>query len=107
MWERGSYYRDRWEGATAPPSDEDIENIQDMDDYAEGIEVATTGDTGDRIDWITQLHQRFARALARATEIINGMGEEDGPTYEPPGESGFPSETGYVQRRGISGRGGG
>jgi hypothetical protein len=106
MWERGSYYRDRFEGATRPPSDEDIENIQDMDDYREGIETATTGDTGERLDWIAQLHERFARALARATEILNGAGEEDGPTYEPSGESGFPSETGYVQRRGLGGRDG-
>lgn len=106
MWERGSYYRDRFEGATRPPSDADIENIQDMDDYREGIETATTGDTGDRLDWIAQLHERFARALARATEIINGAGEEDGPTYEPSGESGFPSESGYVQRRGVGGRDG-
>lgn len=106
MWERGSYYRDRFEGATRPPSDEDIENIQDMDDYREGIETATTGDTGERLDWIAQLHERFARALARATEIINGAGEEDGATYEPSSESGFPSESGYVQRRGVGGRDG-
>jgi len=79
---------------------------RDTDHYRGGIEAATIGDTGDRLNWIAQTHERLARALVRATEIINGLPGESRPEYEPSGETGFPSGSGYVQQRGIGGLGG-
>ncbi|MBY0421142.1 MAG: hypothetical protein K2Q06_02480 [Parvularculaceae bacterium] len=114
-YERGSeardrydFYRDRYEGATRPATDEDIDNIFDDEHYRDGVESATTGDTGDRLGWIAETLERFARALARATDILGGLpdGSSDGsgPVYEPPRETGLPGSAG-VQRRGVSGRG--
>lgn len=103
--DRYEYYSDRWDGATRPVTDEDLDAIIDGEHYREGAETVF-GDTGERVDWIGRTHERLARALARATEIIDGMGEDDddGSTYEPSEEVALPARSGYVQRRGATGR---
>lgn len=100
--ERAEYYRDRYRAATDPVTDEDINNVTDLGHYREGLGTLR-GSEGERIDWIGRTHERLARALARATEIINGLPGDDRPTYEPYGEAGLPSSRG-AQRRGLSGR---
>lgn len=103
--ERAQEYRERWRESTRPVTDEDLDNIMDYGHYRDGL--GTLRETpAERLDWIGQTQERFLRALARATEKLNSMGEDDGnPTYEPATETGFPSGSGYVQRRGTSGRG--
>ncbi|WP_428409359.1 hypothetical protein [Hyphococcus sp.] len=103
--ERAREYRDRVRDGTRPVSDDDLDAIMDQEHYRDGLGTLRDGE-GERLDWIGQTHERFARALARATEIIDSMGEDDSdPTYEPAFETGFPPGGGYVQRRGTSGRG--
>lgn len=103
VYNRYDYYTDRYEAATDPVTDEDLDAAVEMEHYREGAETVF-GDRSDRIDFIGRTHERLARALARATEIIDGMGEDDAPTYEPSIEVALPSGSGYVQRRGGSGR---
>lgn len=107
--DRYESYRDLHDAATRPADDSDIDALGDEDHYREGVE-SLGGDTSDRLGWIAEMHERLARALARATDVLNGMPDssDDGPgggrVYDPSRDVGLPGSSG-VQRRGISGRG--
>ncbi len=105
--DRAESVRSHYDEAVRPISDEDFDRAIDLDHYGEGARTIT-GDTGDRLDWIAATHERLIRALARATETIDGLGEsgdDDDPLYDPAVEVGYPVDTGHVQTRGTTSRG--
>jgi hypothetical protein len=101
--ERAEAVRSHYDEAVRPVSDADMERAMDIEHYGDGARTIT-GSTGDRLDWIAATHERLIRALARATEIIDSLGESDSPTYDPASETGYSTATSHVQDRGISGR---
>lgn len=106
--ERQEFYEERIRRATEPPSRQDLDNMFDMDHYGDGVEAAFGGPS-DRAEWLIDHFERQNRALAYATNLIASLGEDDGeeespPAYEPSSEAALPSGSGYLQRRGVSGR---
>ncbi len=104
--DRYEFYRDRADSATAEPTEDAIDEVEDTDHYRDGIDAATTGDPGDRLVWIIEHQERENAALEWAIAVLEGLPTtsttDDGPSYEPGGGAAVPS--GWRQVLGISGR---
>lgn len=102
--ERQEFYEERIRRATEPPSRADVDNILDLEHYADGVEAAFGGPS-DRLEWLIDHFERQNRALAYATNVIASLGEGgDDPTHEPSTESALPAAGGYQQIRAGTGR---
>lgn len=108
--ERREYYQERLRRLTEPPSQKDIDDFLDMGHYADGIEAAFGGPAAG-YEWLIDHYERQNRALAYATVLIEGLGEDDpaepgsGPLiWEPSEETANPARTGYAQMLGLTGR---
>lgn len=103
--ERQEFYEERIRRATEPPSREDVDNMLDLDHYADGVEAAFGGPS-DRAEWLIDHFERQQRTLAYATNVIASLGEPSGDeaVHEPSTESALPANGGYQQIRAGTGR---
>lgn len=104
--DRYEFYRDRADAATADPSAESVDELEDTDHYRDGIDAATTGDPSDRLVWIIEHQERENAALEWAISVLEGLPTtsttDDPPAWEPGGGVAVPSRGG--QTLGVSGR---
>ncbi len=104
--ERYEFYRDRADSATADPSADSVDELEDTEHYRDGIDSATSADPSDRIEWIIEHQERETGALEWAISVLEGLPTtsttDDPPAWEPGGGVAVPSRGG--QTLGISGR---
>ncbi len=104
--ERYEFYRERGDRATAAPSEDSVDELEDTDHYREGIDTATGADPGERIEWVIDHHERETGALEWAISVLEGLPgtstTDDSPSWDPGDGVAVPSGGG--QTLGVSGR---
>ncbi|NOX83222.1 MAG: hypothetical protein GXP06_09610 [Alphaproteobacteria bacterium] len=108
--ENAEYIQERIDRATRPPGPEDIDDFLDMGHYSDGIEAAFGGPAAG-FEWLIDHYERQNRALAYATVLIEGLGEDAPdepssgipPMWDPSAEAALPTSESYAQMLGLSG----
>jgi len=100
-----NYLHDRYRNATRRATDDDLNNIVDIQHYIDAAESVITDPASAPEVVIDQLEAEYL-AVARATQIIEDLDKDPSQAgrYDPTREAGLPGLLGYAQRRGMSGR---
>src|SRR5690606_19436413 len=69
------FIQDRIDAATDPYTDDDIDRMLDLDHFYEGAKTLV-GDPAERVKWLIETRERITRAIGRATERIEELGED-------------------------------
>ena len=103
LYEDAETLRDHYEENTTTGDASSVDDAADAGHYRDGVIVVVVGDTSERVDWISQMHERFNNMLEHATNVLNGLpGSSDTGGYDPGGGVAIPSGGG--QSLGGSGR---
>lgn len=100
-----NYLRDRYHNAHRRATDDDLNNIVDINHYIDAARSVITDPASAPAVVIEQLEAEYL-AVARATQLIEDLDKDpaEAGRYDPTREAGLPGLLGYAQRRGMSGR---
>lgn len=108
--DRYDFYRERWDRAERPPSEDAVGELEDHEHYEEGLDAALGGDESDRLEWLIDHQERERAALEYAISVLEGLPGSseagDGSRgFDPSGDVGLPAGGAGRQTIGMSGRG--
>lgn len=101
IYEDAESIRDHYEENTTTGDASSVDDAADSEHYRDGVVVVVVGDTGERLDWISQMHERFNNMLEYAISVLETL--PDGSSTHDPGR-GVAVPSGGGQTLGASGR---